>query len=229
LNLKNHIEYRKAMEVKGIENMKSDRIVKGISIIVAVVGAVVMLGWLLDAPFLTTLLPNAKAMKFTTALCFLSSSAILYLTLKSLKGSYNLALTFLPAPCLAIGITIFTILFSSLIGINIGIENLFAKENFNDPSTHFSGRPSYGTMLNFILILFAGLIVMINHKSVRSYLNFIGIFVLIIGSSGLMGYVLNAPLLYFEYDGVSIAMAIHTAFLFVLIGTAFIIIGRPAK
>jgi hypothetical protein len=223
------MEHRRTIAVKGIENMKSDHIVKGIAIIVAVVGAAIMLGWLLNATFLTSILPNVMAMKFTTALCFLCTSAILYLTLKSFKGSYNLALTFLPAPCLVIGITIFSILISALFGINIGIENLFVPENSYTLSTVYFGRPAYGVLLNFILILFAGLIVMINPKSVRSYLKYIGIFVLMIGSSGLMGYVLNAPFLYFAYEGISIAMAIHTAYLFVLIGLAFILLGRTAK
>lgn len=80
------------------------------------------------------------------------------------------------------------------------------------------GRPSVPTMLNFIFIASAGILTILNPKQLRSKQRIIGLIVGIIGAVAVVGYIMNAPLLYYFMEGMNSAIAGHTAILFVLIG-----------
>jgi len=41
-----------------------------------------------------------------------------------------------------------------------------------------------------------------------------------------LGYIINAPILYYTISGWSTAMALHTAILFVLLGIGLVLVGK---
>ena len=59
---------------------------------------------------------------------------------------------------------------------------------------------------------------MLNPDKLQSKLKIIGLIVGSIGAVAVVGYIINAPLLYYYIEGVNSAMACHTAVLFVLLG-----------
>jgi nitric oxide reductase large subunit len=77
-------------------------------------------------------------------------------------------------------------------------------------------------MLNFILITSAGVLTMLNPKKLQSKLRIIGLIVGTIGSVAVVGYIVNAPLLYYFIEGMNSAIALHTATLFVLLGVGLL-------
>jgi nitric oxide reductase large subunit len=69
-----------------------------------------------------------------------------------------------------------------------------------------------------MLIALAGILTMLNLKKLQPKLKIIGLAIGIIGALAVIGYIINAPLLYYFISGVNSAMALHTAILFVLLG-----------
>lgn len=186
-------------------------------------------GWLTGHLIWTSVLSNAVTMKFTTAVGFLCTSAMIVLIVQSFLGRHNLALTFLPIPCLTLALLMSSLLISLILNIKTGVENLFVQEDIKALLTVYPGTPSLATIINFILILSAGLIVMVQPSFVRQYVKSIGIIVFIIGAGGLLGYILNCPALYYVIEGISTAIALNTTTLFIFIGMAFILLERVER
>jgi len=84
------------------------------------------------------------------------------------------------------------------------------------------GLPSLGTMINFLLIGTSGLFFTVNLKSISKLLRITGLIVTIIGAIGIIGYLISQPVMYYEVESISGAMAFHTAILFALSGVAIL-------
>jgi mannose/fructose/N-acetylgalactosamine-specific phosphotransferase system component IIC len=112
----------------------------------------------------------------------------------------------------------FTLLVSSWLGIRTGIEGLFVKETAPAVNTLIPGRPSSMTMFAFCLVATSGVFVMLKPKKLRKMLTVLGAMLAVIGTVGILGYLLNVPALYYSIKGFSSAIACHTAILFVLLG-----------
>ena len=108
--------------------------------------------------------------------------------------------------------------FSALLEIHTGAEDLFVKETTSAPKTVVPGQPSVPTMINFMLIGLAAILVMRNTKKLQSKLRLIGLIVAAIGALAVIGYIISAPFLYYFIQGTNSAMACHTAVLFVMLG-----------
>ena len=84
------------------------------------------------------------------------------------------------------------------------------------------GRPAMLAILNFLLIAFAAILVMWKIPRPLPKLKIIGLIVGLIGAMSLLGYIINAPVLYNFMQGEGSAMACTTAILFVLLGFALL-------
>lgn len=181
--------------------------------IVFIVSLMVIIGWIFDIPILKSIFPGFITMKFSTAIAFIISGIIL-LGIFKIFGNTLLNNRVTLFFSLTLLIFIGYILISSLLGIGIPIENLVVKEVADAVITIKLGLPSIATMLNFVLISIAGLF-SFGKKIV--FKPMAGI-ICILGISSILGYILNKPFLYFYFENISTGMALHTAFLFVLIG-----------
>ncbi len=122
-----------------------------------------------------------------------------------------------------------TLLISTLLGIRLGVEDLFIREAEGAIKTTSPGRPSVGTMINFILIATAGILTMLNLTRLKVHFLRIGWVVSIIGAVAVAGYIIKMPILYYAVENFSTAMALHTSILFLLLGTGLILLGKKQR
>lgn len=200
--------------------MNNRKIAKAIAIIVTLAGIAVMIGWIADINFLKSIVPGFVTMKFVTALSFFFSGLILFFMLE-LQRENDVARTLLPVACMAVLLLMGILFVSSFLDLRTGIEELFVKESQSAVKTVAPGRPSLGTMLDFILIAVTGILSISNHKFSRAVM-WLGWAISLIGAVAVLGYILGIPALYYTSEGISTAMAIHTAILFVLLGMGFV-------
>lgn len=203
---------------------KKIKITEVLGIIVFLSGLVVMIGWILDIDILKSILPIWVTMKFSTALCFFLSGITLYFIASSQEKGLGIAQVVLPITILGILLFMATLLISVFIGIRTGVEDLFVREAEGAVKTTTPGRPSVGTMINFILMVTAGILTMLNITRLKVKLLTIGRIVAVIGGVAIIGYIFNAPVFYYTIEGFSTAMALHTAILFVLLGIGLILL-----
>jgi len=200
---------------------------KNIGLFVALVGIVVMAGWVFDIQILKSILPTWVTMKFATALSFLLSGVSLYYICEVINRKSEIGQMVIIFTTLGLVLLMGMLLISNLTGIQLGIESLFVKEAAGAVKTTVPGRPSFGTMVSFMLITFAGFVVIWQGKGIDVWLRIIGILVALFGGLAIIGYMIDMPLLYYTLEGFSTAMAMHTAILFVLMGVGLMLIGKP--
>lgn len=173
------------------------------------------------------LLPIWVTMKFSTALSFFLSGFVL-MSLSQLEADESaVAQTVLPVATLTIVLLMGTLLASTLLGVRSGVEDFFVKEAEGAVDTTTPGRPSVGTMVCFLLIVFAGLYRMYNsNRGSARILAHLGQMVVVLGVAAILGYTVSVPALYYTVEDLSTAMASHTAILFVLLGIGMALLGR---
>jgi len=177
--------------------MQKTRTAKILGITVAVVGAIVMLGWVADIGVLKSILPQWVTMKFSTATSFLMSGLILYYIALKVEGKYSIGQVVLPIASLIVLLLMATLLASIAIGVRTGIEDLFIKEAEGAVETTTPGRPSIGTMIAFILIGISGMFSLSERQNIQRALCRIGVPVLLLGGLALLGYLFNVSALYY--------------------------------
>ncbi len=205
---------------------KKNKILQLLVIIVTLSGLVVMAGWIFDISILKSILPGWVTMKFSTALSFFLSGITLYFIAESQKKGLGIAQVVLSITTLCILLLMATLLISVFIGVRTGVEDLFVREAEGAVRTTTPGRPSVGTMINFILIATAGIFTMLNMAKLKIKLLIAGGIVTVIGMVALIGYMLNKPVYYYTIEGFSTAMALHTAILFITSGIGLLLLGR---
>lgn len=202
------------------------RFVKFLSFFVALVGALVIIGWIFDIGILKSVLPNLVEMKFVTALCFIAGGIVLYSAAEEQLEDSFVIQAILPAAILLILILMATLLITSIFGVSTSIDNLFIKENVGAINTVAPGRPSILSMINFVFVALVGILLSLGS---RKHLQWIGSLVAIIGSIAVLGYIINQPILYYLVVGRTTAMALNTAILFILIGIGFALCEKAAS
>lgn len=190
-------------------------------------GVAVMLGWILDIDELKSILPIWITMKIATALSFIISGVLIIFSGPILDKRADLSQIVLSCTTLFLLLLMFSLLMSSFFGMKTGIEEMFISESFEKGSRNAvlssaPGRPSIGTMISFVLIASVGIIVMYSRNRPYYFLKIIGAGVTFLGLVAIIGYLISIPSLYYLVPGVSSAMAVHTAILFVFCGLATI-------
>jgi hypothetical protein len=195
--------------------------VKTLSFLVAAAGLTVMAAWIFDIVLIKSIAPAFVSMKFSTAFSFVISGTTLYFLARAREGGFEKAQVALSITSFILAILMGLLFFSAVFGIETGIENLFVQDTGDEKSVA-PGLPSVPTMINFLLIALAGIITIVNPAGTLPKLKTIGVMVGAIGITAVLGYVFNAPLLYYFIPGVNSAMALHTALLFMVLGTGLL-------
>ncbi|MGI0007329.1 MAG: ATP-binding protein [Nitrosotalea sp.] len=199
------------------------KMAKLLAIIVFGVGIVVTIGWIFNIPILESVLPNMVTMKFSTAVSFICSGVILYFISKMQDGKLGIGEIVIAASGMVIFLLMVTLLVSNLTGIYTGVERLFVKEIHNE-HTAVMGRPSLPTMIDFIMVVLAGIFSLSNYVRFKKLSFWIGLAILVSGGISLIGYAVDLPFLYYYIPGWNSGMALHTSLLFVLSGIALMIL-----
>jgi len=203
--------------------MEKNNIPEAIGIFVSLSGVVVMAGWFLNIGILKSILPCWVSMKFSTALSFFLCGIDLYFMARYQKRDRDLASIIIPIMSMAILLLMTSLLASTVLGISLGVEDMFVRDSMEAIGSVVPGRPSVATMINFVLMAMAGILIIMNLNRLRKSHFIIGLTVAIIGSAAVLGYIINKPILYFMVLGKSSAMAIHTAILFVFWGIGLVL------
>jgi hypothetical protein len=196
----------------------SNPLAKAISLFVTVAGLAVVAGWIFGIDPLKSISPAWVSMKFSTAISFVASGVTLYFLVRAREGEFERAQIALSITSLVITLIMGLLFFSDIFRVQTGIENLFIKDTDTVKSV-LPGMPSAPTMINFMLIALAAIMTLLNSAKLVKKLKIIGIIVGATGALSVLGYILNAPLLYYYIEDINSAMALHTSLLFILLGT----------
>ncbi len=199
------------------------KLAKLLAAIVFGVGVLVTIGWIFNVQSLEEVLPGAVNMKFSTAVSFICSGVILYFIAKIQDGKLGVGEIVIATSGMVIFLLMVTLLVSTITGIYTGVERLFVNE-IHDEHTAVMGRPSLPTMIDFIMIVLAGIFSLSNYVKFKKLSFWIGLAILVSGGTSLIGYATNLPFLYYYAPGWNSGMAIHTSILFVLSGVTLMIL-----
>jgi hypothetical protein len=208
--------------VKKMPPVERKVITKILALIVMLSGIAVMAGWIFNITALKSILPGWISMKFDTAIAFLFSGITLYSIASFLEKGSDLPQVILPIATLVIVMLMGVLFFSALFNIQTGAEEMFIRDTGYSATTVSPGRPSLPTILDFILIAFAGILVILNSANLRVKLKLVGFLVTLTGLLAVFGYIIGAPLLYYFLADRNSAMALHTAVLFILSGVGLL-------
>lgn len=206
--------------------MKKSNIPEAMGILVSSAAVAVMLGWFLGIEILKSILPVWVSMKFCTAISFFLCGIMLYFVARYRKKERELAVLVIPLASMVVILLMSSLLISTALGINTGVEELFVKDSLITVESVTPGRPSIATMLNFILIAALGMLSVMQIKGSSKVTDVFGLIAAMVGLVAVFGYIIGEPLLYFSVSGKSSAMAIHTAILFVLLGAGLVLLER---
>lgn len=201
--------------------------VKAIAVVVQLGGLAGFFGWVYDVDLLKSVSPSFVTMKLSTAVSFALSGLILYFLPSLIKGKSQLPWVVVPGAALIILLLMTTLLASAFFGIRTGVEDLIIPEKAAI-RTVTPGRPSIITMADFMLVAFTGLLALFPTGWLPKMLKASGAALIITGAVAEAGYISGIRYLYYQIEGISTAMAVHTAFLFILLGTGFLLSHRLA-
>ncbi len=196
--------------------------------IVSVIGVSVVIGWLFDFPALRNIYPGWVSMKFSTAFSFMLAGTMVYCVGRIARGDRAWAQVLLPVLVLMILLPMAALLTANVLGIDIAVADMIVQEGDSAVKTVSPGRPSFMTMVSFILIAQVGLVAMFVPQGKPTLWRLAGTALLVIGVIALLGYLLDAPALYYYRANFSTAMAAHTAMLFILLGASLWLTAQEA-
>ena len=168
-------------------------------------GATVMLGWLLQLPAVVRVLPGFTPMVFNTALCFVLAGSALLLPYSQSAG-YTRAMTALGGALVTLATLV---LAEHLLQTALGIDWLSLHDWLNTVSPN-PGRMSAGTASVFLLSGAALILApRVHHPRMGIAVRVLTLGAGTIGVLALTGYLVNAELLFPRY--LLIGVAVHTA------------------
>lgn len=194
-------------------------IVKSICIIVFALGLMVLSGWLLNIPSLTSIIPEYANMKVNTSLLFILSSVELYLILVNKCKLLNRIL------CLLIALFGLITLLQYEFQFNLNIDEFIVKDFLFIPSIDsFPGRMARGTAFSFTLLGISFCLIQSSRIFWRKCAQYLLHIISLIGFIAIIGYLLSVPIFY-KLSEIG-SMAIHTAIAFLMISIAGSLINK---
>lgn len=183
------------------------------AIFVSGVGFVVLLGWVIDVPFLKSIGPQLATMKVNTALAFVMAGVAAVCPRQSTAGWRT------TGRCLSLGVTALgaATLAEYVVAADLGIDELLIADA-GSPAL-YPGRPSPVTAAGFLLAGVA--LVDLNWRAPGGSLaRWCSLAVLVLGSLALTGYWYDVDALYRVAPYTS--MAVHTAAMLVILSLSVI-------
>ncbi len=188
--------------------------------IVALIGLLVLIGWIFDLEILKSVLPGLITMKVNTAMGFLLGGTSLWLCSQPRK--YQPISLILAVIVLLIGLLT---MIQYGFNLNLGIDQLLIPEAKNTISTSSPGRMAPNTALCFF---FLGLALILRWPSIFSITQSLALSSFLIALLGLVGYSFGIGTLYL-YNLVSFTgMALHTSIALIFLSLG-ILLADPEK
>ena len=209
-------------QLKSSFHISLEKVPRIASMVVFVVGCIVLTGWQLDLPALTSILPGMATMKANSALAFILCAISLWsLQNRQTKRSARL----LANACAAVVLLIAVLTLGEyLSNQDFGIDQLLFQDHAAVTGTSFPGRMSPTTALNFLLISCA--LLLIDNRWSSWPNQSLTLTALIIASVAVIGYIYGVSSLY--KIGAFASMALHTAITFIILSLG-ILCARPNR
>ncbi|MCD9018878.1 sensor histidine kinase [Parachryseolinea silvisoli] len=182
------------------------------ALITMLIGLSVIIGWMTHNDFLKYLIiiPGAVKMKFNIALGFLFSSVVLLL--HHFPGKTKVSIRISRGLCSIIFLIGFLTIAEYVLGVNIGMDELFVRDDQSTTATYYAGRMSPISAINFMLIS-VGLLTLKKEKTASYqfiYLSFIA-FISIVTLIGI-NFISDIP--------TAIRLAVHVSIGFFILSVA---------
>lgn len=203
-----------------------NKVSKIVAVFVIISGIIVLFGWFFNITFLKSISPNWVSMKFITAVCFVLSGVILFLSARCNEKETDWEDLLLIFSIFVLILIVGELIISILFNIRTGLENLFVSEEIGAKFTVAPGRPAIVTLINFVAIAMGGLINLLKKDYCLRVSHYGGMALMIIDSVAILGYIINVPLLYYYVVNFNTAMAFNTAVLFTVLGFGFFSIRK---
>jgi PAS domain S-box-containing protein len=210
------------MNKTNIENQALNYIVGNLShklgMITSLIGFVVLIGWIFNIPFLTSIIPGLVTMKVNTALGFLLGGTSLVLWHQYLNN-HKLHIKFI-SQILALILVIIGLLtlIQYSFNINLGIDQILIKESENAIDTFSPGRMSPNTAICFFWLGLALIFIRFRLNNISQTLACLSFLIALLGFSG---YIFGIRSFYYlePFTG----MALHTSISFLLLSLGILL------
>jgi PAS domain S-box-containing protein len=179
-------------------------------VVVMILAAIVMCGWIFNVPVLTTGFPGYTSLKFNAAICFALTGLSVFLFAFGGKKK-------IPGIAAAVAVALIggTTFLEYLLDWNAGIDELIIADPANDRG-QFPGRMNPAASLNFLLIGIAA--TLIHQRIYRSVIQVLVFVILTISLLAFIGY--NFKLDYTRFFPFLASIPLHATLLFLLISSA---------
>ncbi len=160
--------------------------VNKVVMIVVLISAIVLIGWLTDHAALAVLLPSIANITFNTALCFILLAVVIFRLNRNEATAFSLC-RFLSA---FVALVAMLPLLQDVFSVRWGIDNLLLDSHAYDVSNPYSGRMSPATTAGFLLsssILF----LLLSRKKIRHFGFVTHTLILLLGLLALLGISMN--------------------------------------
>jgi len=210
-------------------NKNTLQIASVLAFIVFLGGMIVSISWLRKDVLIEQLQPDLVSMKFSAALSFVMSGIILMMIAFHIKKFSNWAYVALPMISFVVFILMSTVLISVITNVDSSIDSLFRVKDVTPVLSLAPGVPSLATSALFFVIATNGVLAMYRPRRLKKCFQVSSAILIFFSLVALLGYVISAPLLYYFVEGVSTAMSVNTAVLFLLSGISLYLIGRSIE
>lgn len=190
------------------------------------VGFLVLIGWVSNIDVLIRVHSQFTSMKFITAFLFVLCGIQLFLFRDFLLGkSTNCRMHyFLIFSTITILIVILCIAISIFPPLGSILDIIPVQKEY-EPWAVFPLIPSLVTLLCFLIVASVRIFFVMVPRAVTRCMAPMGTLLILVGTSAVIGNILSIPLLFYATRWAG-GMAIHTAFLFALIGWYFIALRK---
>ncbi|MDD5133005.1 MAG: hypothetical protein PHD81_03270 [Candidatus Nanoarchaeia archaeon] len=207
--------------------LDNNRLIKLFSCIIAIVGILIIIGWVADIPSLRTLLLGTVEMKFLSAVSFLMSSILLYSLVKKdeIKNKESGLFVFLIVIFSSFILLIILISILNIMGLDLNIEYFINPNYIPYSKTLPVSVPSIATIFNFFLIMTISFMNLFCSSCAKKANKVFGSIIILISIIVLVGYISGVSLLTSAIPNISKAMSIPSSILFILIGISLFLLN----
>jgi len=183
--------------------------------LVGTIACIVLAGWILRIPVLTSVLPDLVSMKPNTALAFLMLSGALF---AAAEGRWPGGQRWLAVAAAVIGSLT---LFEYVSGVSLGIDQVLFRDPVNSTQP---GRMAAITAVNFLLLATA--LLMPSSKRANYIKEGLALLLAFSATLAIVGYIYGVPAFYGALSNSSTAMALLTGVSFLVLAIGFLLIPR---
>ncbi len=189
-------------------------------------GAIALFGWAADITFIKNAAPNGLSVSVPTAASILMAGLVLRSFYRIVTGNKQGDSM---VRIMSISILLFLLLIPLVAGyfwgVDLGLDDFFAPVETNGVLRQGT-LPAVGSIFAIAVLFVLTFLVSLGF-SISKFSRWSGLFLLLIGGSALLGYIINEPSLYY-LSGNSSGMALRAAAAYALLGLAFLLLGlRP--